>query len=96
MPCPFFPAGSSIYGKAAVSQRYRRRPALTGADSNSCRYTKNPNPLPTANRFGFLRFGGDKRDRTADLLNAIQALSPYKRVANPLKGGGKSAFGTQE
>ena len=30
-------------------------------------------------------FGGDKRDRTADLLNAIQALSPYKRVANPLK-----------
>ena len=28
-------------------------------------------------------FGGDKRDRTADLLNAIQALSPYKRVANP-------------
>ena len=24
---------------------------------------------------GFSRFGGDKRDRTADLLNAIQALS---------------------
>ena len=41
-------------------------------------------------------FGGDKRDRTADLLNAIQALSPYKRVANPLKGGGESAFGTQK
>ena len=40
--------------------------------------------------------GGDKRDRTADLLNAIQALSPYKRVANPLKGGGESAFGTQK
>ena len=24
---------------------------------------------------GFSRVGGDKRDRTADLLNAIQALS---------------------
>ena len=33
--------------------------------------------------------GGDKRDRTADLLNAIQALSQYKRVANPLKGVGR-------
>ena len=30
--------------------------------------------------------GGDKRDRTADLLNAIQALSWYKCVATPLKG----------
>ena len=36
--------------------------------------------------FDFRTFGGDKRDRTADLLNAIQALSSYKRVANPLKG----------
>ena len=45
--------------------------------------------------FDFRTFGGDKRDRTADLLNAIQALSPYKRVAPPLKGGGESAFGTQ-
>ena len=34
-------------------------------------------------------FGGDKRDRTADLLNAIQALSQYKRVANPLNGVGR-------
>ena len=33
--------------------------------------------------------GGDKRDRTADLLNAIQALSSYKRVANPLRGWGE-------
>ena len=46
--------------------------------------------------FRLVLCGGDKRDRTAALLNAIQALSPYKRVANPLKGGGKSAFGTQE
>ena len=36
-----------------------------------------------------LFFGGDKRDRTADLLNAIQALSQYKRVANPLNGVGR-------
>jgi len=42
-----------------------------------------------------LFIGGDKRDRTADLLNAIQALSPYKRLANP-KEGMESAFGTQE
>ena len=49
--------------------------SLRRAYAVSCRETKNPNPLPTANRFGFLDFGGDKRDRTADLLNAIQALS---------------------
>ena len=49
--------------------------ALRRAYAVSCRETKNPNPLPTANRFGFFDFGGDKRDRTADLLNAIQALS---------------------
>ena len=49
--------------------------ALRRAYTVSYRETKNPNPLPTANRFGFSHFGGDKRDRTADLLNAIQALS---------------------
>ena len=27
--------------------------------------------------------GGDKEDRTPDLLNAIQALSQYKRVRTP-------------
>ncbi len=35
---------------------------------------------------GFLLFGGDKRDRTADLLNTIQALSPYKHNAPPYGG----------
>ena len=29
-------------------------------------------------------FGGDKRDRTADLLNAIQALSQAVRVHTPV------------
>ena len=55
--------------------------SLRRAYAVSCRETKNPNPLPTANRFGFLDFGGDKRDRTADLLNAIQALSQAIRYA---------------
>ena len=34
---------------------------------------------------GFSRFGGDKRDRTADLLNAIQALSQlsYTPILRP-------------
>ena len=31
-------------------------------------------------------FGGDKRDRTADLLNAIQALSQAVRVHTPVIG----------
>ena len=42
----------------------------------------NPNPLPTGARFGFIRCGGDKRDRTADLLNAIQALSQLSYTPN--------------
>ena len=31
-------------------------------------------------------FGGDKRDRTADLLNAIQALSRLHRLQTPSTG----------
>ena len=30
--------------------------------------------------------GGDKRDRTADFLNVIQALSPYKSKTSTQKG----------
>ena len=33
--------------------------------------------------------GGDKRDRTADLLNAIQALSQAVRVHTPVIGAWK-------
>ena len=33
-----------------------------------------------------ISFGGDKRDRTADLLNAIQALSQAVRVHTPVIG----------
>ena len=34
-------------------------------------------------------FGGDKRDRTADLLNAIQALSQVVCVHTPVIGAWK-------
>ena len=33
------------------------------------------NKKPIRHRCGLVKCGGDKRDRTADLLNAIQALS---------------------
>ena len=45
----------------------------------SCYFQKTEKPLKPCGFNGFLHFpyldGGDKRDRTADLLNAIQALS---------------------
>ena len=42
-----------------------------------CRKHKAKNPFLFRNEFSLLllEVGGDKRDRTADLLNAIQALS---------------------
>ena len=41
---------------------------------------------------GFQGFdGGDKRDRTADLLNAIQALSSAETSVTPRKTAKKSA-----
>ena len=42
----------------------------------SCRETKNPNPLPTANRFGFFRFGTPERIRTAGLPLRRRTLYP--------------------
>ena len=41
----------------------------------------------------FVPFGGDKRDRTADLLNAIQALSSGNRAVSSKE---KIAFSMQE
>ena len=38
--------------------------SLRRAYAVSCRETKNPNPLPTANRFGFLDFGTPEGTRT--------------------------------
>ncbi len=40
-----------------------------------CKYNKNRLPKKAVILQMFQKFGGDKRDRTADLLNAIQALS---------------------
>ena len=39
-----------------------------------------------------IKFGGDKRDRTADLLNAIQALSQLSYAPNRLTIGIISAY----
>ena len=43
----------------------------------------------------FFLFGGDKRDRTADLLNAIQALSRLDRLHTPLNRANR-AFNTRD
>ena len=45
--------------------------------------------------FDFRTFGGDKRDRTADLLNAIQALSRLDRLHTPLNRANR-AFNTRD
>ena len=55
-------------------------------------------PLSTKEKrhpFGCLFFGGDKRDRTADLLNAIQALSRLDRLHTPLNRANR-AFNTRD
>ena len=51
---------------------------LTGIQSSNCK--------KQATRLGLVVcFGGDKRDRTADLLNAIQALSQLSYTPMVLK-----------
>ncbi len=45
-------------------------------------YKKQIRTLSQKKRFGFVLVGGDKRDRTADLLNAIQALSQLSYTPN--------------
>ena len=42
----------------------------------SCKETKNPNPLPMANRFGFLDFGTPEGTRTPSLQNRNLTLYP--------------------
>ena len=44
----------------------------------------------------FFNFGGDKRDRTAGLLNAIQALSQAHRLHTPVTGAQEVRFNTCE
>ena len=50
--------------------------SLRRAYAVSCRETKNPNPLPMANRFGFLDFGTPEGTRTPSLQNRNLTLYP--------------------
>ena len=51
--------------------------ALRRAYAVSCRETKNPNPLPTANRFGFLDFGTGSGSRTHTVAHRnLKVMSP--------------------
>ena len=49
-----------------------------------CSYRKGKGLFSYENKPFIVPFGGDKRDRTADLLNAIQALSRLVRLHTPL------------
>ena len=66
---PLFYVGFAACGKTSTM---RFAPAQN--------YTKRKK---TENRKFSVFFGGDKRDRTADLLNAIQALSRYRQKHTP-------------
>ena len=57
---------------------------LRRAYAVSCRETKNPNPLPTANRFGFSYFGGLEGDRTLDLCDAKRHIKLFCMISNHL------------
>ena len=51
--------------------------SLRRAYAVSCRETKNPNPLPTANRFGFLDFGTGSGSRTHTVAHRnLKVMSP--------------------
>jgi hypothetical protein len=49
-------------------------------------YSALPEPIQTVKPFNTETFGGAKRDRTADLLHAMQALSQlsYSPVSNDM------------
>ena len=49
---------------------------------------------PCFNKVFFMKFGGGKRDRTADLLHAMQAL--YQLSYTPNKNGGESGIRTPD
>ena len=56
--------------------------SLRRAYAVSCKETKNPNPLPTANRFGFLDFGTPDWIRTSDLQSRSLTLYPTELRAH--------------
>ena len=81
-------------GLTQVAADHLERPLLASGfiDANA----KDSFPFGNESFASLFKIGGDKRDRTADLLNAIQALSPYKRVTNPLKGVGRALLVRRE
>ena len=54
-----------------------------------CSYRKGKGLFSYENKPFIVPFGGDKRDRTADLLNAIQALSQASIYIPPFVSNGK-------
>ena len=62
--------------------RYRRFASSTGAFVVVPKKTKNPNPSPIGNRFGFLLFRGPDRIRTDDPHNAnvVRSQLRYKPI----------------
>ena len=59
-----------------------------------CSFRKGKGLFSYENKPLITPFGGDKRDRTADLLNAIQALSQAHRLHTPLKWDTEGAVNT--
>ena len=57
-------------GKPILKKRRPREPSLLYPKK-----TKNPNPSPIGNRFGFFLFGGPRGIRTLDLSDANRTLS---------------------
>ena len=55
-----------------------------GSNSRHLRWQRSALPLSYSRKI----IGGDKRDRTVDLLHAMQALSQLSYIPNILSGGG--------
>lgn len=65
------PMLSDEKGKARKNYEVLRAECLV---CNIFDVNKSPNPFPMGNKFGFLKYGGDYRTRTCDLLRVKQAL----------------------
>ena len=72
----FFP--KSVFPRGGIADANAWMGAYKGAIPSEILWfykTKRKSSLSHENKLSLVPFGGDKRDRTADLLNAIQALS---------------------
>jgi len=77
--------------------RRLRRPAAEGGFDKNARGQRSlsrfktkiamSHDIASIIKYSAQLYGGDKRDRTADLLNAIQALSQAKRLRTPINSG---------